>query len=383
MENNAFNRHNPAFITIKERFPLTKEGSTKSTFHVVLDTSQVSLPFKVGDSLALYPQNDPLLVSHLTQALRAQATDRVKDPKTGCELSLKEFLTHKANLSRLTSSFLKLLYEYEPSHDKKNQLSRLLHEENRLLLTQYLSSHDPLDLFKEYKGNQAPLDQLCAQFGPLLPRFYSIASSSRTYPHEIHLTVALTTFTHQGEQRYGVASHFLSALAKPQETPIPVYVQPTSHFHLPSDDTLPLILIGPGTGIAPYRAFLQERIATGARGKHWLFFGERCRATDYLYEEDIEQWRREGHLEVDLAFSRDQPEKLYVQHLMRAKQTQLWRWLQEGALLYVCGDAHHMAKDVDLALHQIAQDAGHLTPEAAKTYIKGLRSSKRYLTDVY
>lgn len=383
MENSGFNRHHPAIVTIKQRVSLTQQGSTKNTYHIVLDTHHLSLPFTAGDSLALYPQNDPLLVSHLIQALKAQDSDRVTDPKTGQVVSLREFLTHKANLSRLTSSFLKLLYEYEPSHNKKKQLSHLLHEANRPLLKQYLTEHDPLDLFKEYEGNQAPLEQLCAQFGPLLPRFYSIASSPRVYPHEIHLTVALTTFTHQGELRYGVASHFLNTLAQPHTTPISVYIQPTQHFRLPTDDTLPLILIGPGTGVAPYRAFLQERIASGARGKHWLFFGERNRSTDYLYAEELEQWKQKGQLQLDLAFSRDQSEKLYVQHLMRAKQELLWSWLQEGAILYVCGDAHHMAKEVDATLHSIAQEAGHLTPEEAKAYVKTLRASKRYLTDVY
>ncbi len=355
-------RLHPAVVTIKERIRLTKQGSTKETFHVVLDTGKSPLTFKVGDSVGVYAQNDP---------------------RSKTVFSLRDFLTLKANLSRLTSSFLKLFYEYEPSHDQKNKLEHLLQPDNKPHLTQYLTSHDPLDLCKEYQNNKVPLQELCNQFGPLLPRFYSIASSPVVYPNEIHLTVALFTFSHQGEQRYGVGSHFLCSLAKKRETPVPVYVQSSSHFGLPEEDNTPIILVGPGTGIAPYRAFLQERIAQGAKGKNWLFFGERNRATDYLYEEELEQWSAEGTIRLDLAFSRDQEEKLYVQHRLLEKSTEVWNWLQEGAYFYVCGDAHRMAKDVDHALHEIVKKEGRLNDESVKAYIKLLRTNRRYLADVY
>lgn len=377
------NRLHPALVTIKERVRLTKPGSTKQTFHVVLDTSEASLSFKVGDSLGIYPQNDPVLVDHLILAMRAKGDEEIFDTRSKTHFVLREFLTRKANLSRLTSSFLKLFYEYEPSHDQKNKLHHLLQQDNKTLLTHYLSSHDPLDLCKEYQNNQAPLQELCNQFGPLLPRFYSIASSPLVHKQEIHLTVALFTFSHQGEQRYGVGSHFLCSLAVPEQTAIPAYVQPTPHFYLPEDDSAPIILIGPGTGIAPYRAFLQERSARRSMGKNWVFFGERNRATDYLYEEDLERWREEGKICLDLAFSRDQEEKLYVQHLMLKQSTKVWNWLQEDAYFYVCGDAHRMAKDVDHALHEIVKQEGRLNEESAKAYVKQLRASKRYLADIY
>jgi len=376
-------RLHPARATIKERFPLTGPTSTKHTFHISLDISQAPIQFKVGDSIGIYPQNDPLLVEHLIQAMKAQASDPILDPRSGTPLTLWEFLSFKANLSRLTSSFLKLFYEYEPLHDKKNHLHRLLQQENKPLLTQYLASHDPLDLFREYQDTATPLQELCAQFGPLLPRFYSIASSKQLFKEEVHLTVALFTFTHQQELRYGVGSHFLCHLANIGKTEIPIYVQPAPHFTLPSDPSAPIIMIGPGTGVAPFRAFLQERIEQGAPGKNWLFFGERNRASDYFYEKEFEQWRLEGKLRLDLAFSRDQEEKIYVQHRMQENAQEIWAYLQEGAYFYVCGDAHRMAKDVEHTLQQIAATQGAMSPEEARAYVKSLRTQKRYLTDIY
>jgi sulfite reductase (NADPH) flavoprotein alpha-component len=377
------NRLNPAKAKISDRYLLTKFGSTKHTFHVTLDISETKVHFKVGDSIGIYPQNDPILVEHLIQAMNGKASTMITDPRSQIPMTLWDFLSFKANLSRLTSSFLKLFYDYEKLHDKKNSLHRLLQQENKPLLTQYLSTHDPLDLFKEYQDVDAPLQETIAQFGPLLPRFYSVASSQLLHPNQVDLTVALFTFSHQGEQRFGVGSHFLCHLANPGETPVPIYVQPAHHFTLPADDTTPIIMVGPGTGVAPYRAFLQERILKGATGKNWLFFGERNAKSDYFYEEEFEALRAAGKLRLDLAFSRDQEEKVYVQHKMYEQSAELWKWLQEGAYFYVCGDAHRMAKDVEHTLHKIAQEQGAMSEEAAKAYIKSLRTQKRYLADVY
>lgn len=376
-------RHHPALGRIKERYLLTKEGSTKQTYHLALDLMDTPISFKVGDSIGIFPQNDPLLVQHLIEAMKAKKEEWITDPKSGASITLWDFLSYKANLSRLTSSFLKLFYTYEAGHDKKNHLHRLLQQENKPLLSQYLSTHDPLDLLKEYQNVQAPLQELCTQFGPLLPRFYSVASSLLLHPKEVHLTVALFTFNHQGEQRYGVGSHFLCHLAKLDETPVPLYVLKAAHFRLPSDDSIPIIMVGPGTGVAPFRAFMQERVARGATDKNWLFFGERNRKTDYFYAADWEAWAKAGKLKLDLAFSRDQPEKIYVQHRMLEKAKEIWSWLEEGAHFYVCGDAHRMAKDVETTLQKIVREQGNKTEEAAKAYIKTLRTEKRYLIDVY
>lgn len=376
-------RLHPAIARIKERYLLTGQGSTKHTFHVTLDLSTAPIRFKVGDSIGIYAQNDPILVEHLIEAMKARSDDVIIEPRSKQPMTLWEFLSYKANLSRITSSFLKLFYECEMIHDKKNHLHRLLQQENKPLLTQYLSTHDPLDLFKEYQEVAAPLQELCAQFGPLLPRFYSVASSQLQTPDLVDLTVALFSFTHQEQQRYGVGSHFLCHLAEPMTTPIPIYVQPAHHFTLPADPTSPIIMVGPGTGIAPFRAFLQERLKKGATGKNWLFFGERNRSCDYFYQEEFEQMRKDHMLRLDLAFSRDQDQKIYVQHKMLENAKDLWSWLQDGAYFYVCGDAHKMAKDVEHTLEHIAQTQGNMTEEAAKAYIKALRTQKRYLADVY
>ncbi len=379
----TIDRLHPVNATIKERYSLTKPESTKHTVHISLDLSHAPIRFKVGDSIGIYGQNDPRLVRHLIEAMKASGEELIVDPRSQQTLSLWEFLSFKANLSRLTSSFLKLFHEYEPEHDKKNSLHRLLQSENKPLLSQYLSTHDPLDLFKEYRDVNAPLQELCVQFGPLLPRFYSVASSQLLFEKEAHLTVALFTFSHQGEQRFGVASHFLCNLAKLHDTPVPIYVQPAHHFTLPSDDSIPIIMIGPGTGVAPYRAFMQERIFKNAPGKNWLFFGERNRHSDYFYQHDWEHWVAQDKLKLDLAFSRDQSEKIYVQHKMLENAKDLWAWIEDGAYFYVCGDAHRMAKDVETTLQHIIQTQGQMSEEAAKLYIKNMRTNKRYLTDVY
>lgn len=367
-------RHHPVFLRMKERKELTSGGieSAKQTFHISLDLAAAEISFEAGDSLGVFAQNDPTLVQHILQAMGVAPHTLVTDPRSQQPMSLLEFLTHKANLSRVTSSFLRLFHT-----------ENLLEEGNREALLQYLATHDPLDLFRSYKLNAGvSLQEVCAQFGPLLPRFYSVASSLVEHPSEVHLLVAVSTFTHSGEIRFGVASHFLCHLAQ-SETPIPVYVQPAPHFSLPQDPHTPIIMVGPGTGVAPFRAFLQERIARGAPGKNWLFFGEQHRAHHYFYQDFFEELVKNKQLELDLAFSRDQVEKIYVQHRMQEKGAQLWRWLQEGAYFYVCGDADKMAKDVEHALHLILQEHGGLNEEGARDYIRHMRKEKRYLADVY
>jgi sulfite reductase (NADPH) flavoprotein alpha-component len=221
------------------------------------------------------------------------------------------------------------------------------------------------------------------QFAPLLPRFYSVASSPKTHPDEVHLTVALSTYDHHGELRYGVASHFLCHIAEENATAIPSYVQPTPHFTLPHNHEAHIIMIGPGTGVAPFRGFLHERLAHNAPGKNWLFFGERHRAFDFFYEEFWTSLVGQNKLRLDLAFSRDQEDKQYVQHRLTENGKELWSWLQEGAYLYLCGDADPMAKEVEATLLQIFKEHGNLAEADAKAYLKSMRHERRYLIDVY
>jgi sulfite reductase (NADPH) flavoprotein alpha-component len=382
-KDSSISRSNPYHSTIRERFALTKPGSSKTTYHVSLNLKNSGIQFQSGDSIGILAQNDPILVQHLIDAMKSSGDEKIADPRSKETIILRDFLTFKANLSRLTSSFLRLLNTYEPYQDKKGRLDQLLLQENKPLLSEFLSTHDPLDVLKEYHEAKAPLQELCSQFGPLLPRFYSVASSPKAFPDEVHLTVALFTYTHSEEKRYGVASHFLCHLCEEQKTKVPIYVQPAHCFALPSDPNIPMIMIGPGTGIAPFRAFLQERVHLGAKGKNWLFFGERNRAFDFFYEDFLAELTTQGKLRLDVAFSRDQAEKLYVQNKMYENGAELWSWIQEGAYLYVCGDAQEMSKDVDAMLRTIAMEHGNLSEESAKAFLKKLRADKRYLLDVY
>jgi sulfite reductase (NADPH) flavoprotein alpha-component len=226
-----------------------------------------------------------------------------------------------------------------------------------------------------------------AELIPLLkklqPRLYSISSSPKAHPDEVHLTIGAVRYDTHGRARKGICSTFLADRCS-AETPVPVFVQVSHGFRLPASGETPVIMCGPGTGIAPFRAFLEERLATGAKGRNWLFFGDQRRSTDFLYQETLEGWLGDGHLaRLDLAFSRDQAEKIYVQNRMLENAAEIWSWLQEGAHFYVCGDASRMAKDVDASLHQIAQTAGDLSKEAAAAYVSNLKSDKRYQRDVY
>jgi len=366
---------------IKERFLLTKPTSTKKTYHLSLDLSGSNLSFRVGDSLGVFPQNDPVLVERLLTALKCTGKEKIIDPRGQGELSFQEFLSSKVNLSRTTSSLLKQIYEREQNHDKKLQLRHLL--ESKPLLSEYLAYHEPLDVIKEYPDVSFLPQEISSHFAPLLPRFYSVASSLKVIPEEVHLTVALSSYIHGKEERFGVASHFLCHLAEPMSTPVPLYVQSGGDFTLPSDPARCLIMVGPGTGVAPFRAFLQERCANHATGKHWLFFGECHQKTDFLYEEFLQGLVSQGLLRLDVAFSRDQSEKVYVQHKMYEHKKDLWKWLEEGAYFYVCGDAKSMAKDVEAMVKRIIQEEGNLSEEGAKEYVKALKKEKRYLADVY
>ncbi|NGX37842.1 MAG: Sulfite reductase [NADPH] flavoprotein alpha-component [Chlamydiae bacterium] len=373
-----FDRNHPALATLKERYPLTKESSSKQTWHVTLDMKNIDIEYHPGDSVGILAQNDPVLVDHLIEAMRAKPTDLITHKRTGEKFPLHAFLSRCANLSRITSSFLKLLHECEASLEAKEHMQNLLADKSKLRA--FLSENDPLNLLRDYAKSKLPLQELCDQFGPLLPRFYSVASSQYTQKDTLDLTVALFTWMQNNEKRYGIASHFLCHLAEIGKTPIPLYVQPAPHFRLPAAHDTPIIMIGPGTGIAPFRAFMQERQHHGASGKHWLFFGERNRKSDFFYESE---WNAHKNLELHTAFSRDQEEKVYVQHKMLENAKELYAWLQDGAHLYVCGDAKIMAKDVDNALHEIILKHGNMSEDEVKSYIKSLKKEGRYRLDVY
>lgn len=377
------NRSLPSKLVLKSKHLLTRSTSERQTYHLVLDLCDSQISFKPGDSLAIHPQNDPLLVKRLLNALHFTGDEIVIGRRNQSPTTTKNFLTHQANLSRLTSSLISYFYRSNPPNNLKEPLTSWLKEENKPFLLDYVNSHDLFDFLEDYPTIPLCPQELCSQFSPLLPRFYSIASSQSHHREELHLTVALLNFDHRGEKRYGVGSHFLCHLAEPRKTAIFAYVQPSTHFSLPQDNDIPIIMVGPGTGVAPFRAFMQERVTWGAQGKHWLFFGERNEASDFFYKEEWLHLVQSQKLRLDLAFSRDQKDKIYVQHRLYEQRKDLWQWLQEGALFYVCGDAKRMAQDVEAMLRTIAQEEGKLTLDEAKHYVKGLKKQKRYLTDVY
>ncbi len=375
----VYTKTSPCIAKIHSRTALNPSNKNKQTFHISLNIEGSNLHFTPGDSLGILPQNDPTLIRDLLSFMDLEPTSFVIDPRSQESLSLLNYLTSKVNLSRISTSLLETLTH---SSSKKDKITDLLHPEKKTELTSFLQGKDLLDVFEELDVSKIKPETILPHLSPLLPRFYSISSSLKSHENEVHLLVALSSYEHKKGPRFGVASHFLCNLAKENHTEIPLYVQPSKHFKIPEDSSKNLIMIGPGTGVAPYRAFLQERAALNAEGNNWLFFGERNRDTDFFYKDFWDSFSAQGKLKLSTAFSRDQEEKIYVQHKLLEEAAEVWRWLENGAYFYVCGDADKMAKDVEAALLQIIQQNGH-TEETAKAYLKNLKVSKRYLADVY
>ncbi len=374
-----YSKASPCLAKMHSRTLLNPSNKTKQTYHISLNIQETGIFFHPGDSLGILPQNDPGLIEELLAFIDSSPNRVIVDPRSQSSLPLIEYFTSKVNLGRVSTSLLTSLLV---SSQKKDVLANLLQPENKLALTTFLEGKDLLDVFEELGVSGISPEVLLPHLAPLLPRFYSISSSLKAHQDEVHLLVALSSYEHKKGTRYGVASHFLCNLAKENETHIPLYVQPSKHFKIPEDSSKDLIMIGPGTGVAPYRAFLQERSMEKAEGKHWLFFGERNKHTDFFYQDFWHSHCSQGTLKVSTAFSRDQEEKVYVQHKLLEEAEEVWHWLENGAYFYVCGDASKMAKDVEATLLQIIQKQG-FSEEGAKMYFKNLKVAKRYLTDVY
>ena len=376
-------RNNPFLAKLVERCALNKEGSLKDIRHLVVNLSGSGLSYSCGDSLGVFPENDAEEVGALLRALGFDGEEKVCLPKLSEELSIREALLTKLSIRQPSRRVLKAYYETVTHLDERARLEKLLRPECTEECKQYAEQRSFLDLAEEYPSAkfapQAYVDGLCR----LVPRLYSIASSSLLYPDEVHLTVVVVRY--QGARRMiqGVASSYLAERVVLDQSVLPVFVA-RSHFKLPQDDSADLIMVGPGTGVAPFRAFVQERCQKQAKGRMWLFFGDQRKAYDYLYEEEWQKYLSEGQLtRLDLAFSRDQEYKIYVQDRMLENAAALWKWLEGGAYLYVCGDAKRMAKDVDAALHRIVQEQGQMSEEKTKEYVKMLKKQKRYQRDIY
>jgi sulfite reductase (NADPH) flavoprotein alpha-component len=378
-----YNKSYPFLASIKERYCLCSPESVKKIYHIVLDLKGSGIVYSVGDSIGVFSQHDPELVERTLQAMHAAGHELVTDKRTHQKTTLREILTSRANITSLSRKFLTEIALRQMDPSKKKRLDFLFEEAHKAALKEYLANHEIWDALQENTEVHFSLDEFVSLMMPMLPRFYSIASSMSVVGEEVHLTVADLAYTTNQHLRRGVCTYYLCELAPMHVPVIPVYVQPNHGFTLPADSSADLIMIGPGTGIAPYRGFMQERMLKKASGKHWLFFGERNRAHHFFYRDFWHELTAQDKLKLDLAFSRDQEHKIYVWHRMLEKSKELFQWLENGAYLYVCGDAHRMAKDVEATLLHIVKEEGAMDEASAKQYLKKLKTEQRYLRDVY
>jgi sulfite reductase (NADPH) flavoprotein alpha-component len=378
-----FTKDNPYVTRVTENRLLNGLGSDKETRHFVVAIEPEMLAYTAGDSLGIFPRNDPMVVSEILGLLGATGDEEVTLPRVPERARLRDALESKLSLASPGRKTVEGMAARTTDPVERERLAALLEPDAKDGLARFLEEREFVDLLVEFPGARPGIQEFVDQLRRLVPRLYSIASSPLVHPTEVHLTVAIVRYTTNGRRRGGACTTYLADRVEKGVSPVEVFVA-KSHFGPPEDDGVPMIMVGPGTGIAPFRAFLQEREARRASGDNWLFFGDQHRATDFLYEDEFERLRASGMLaRLDLAFSRDQTGKVYVQDRMRENGAELWRWLQRGAHFYVCGDAKRMARDVDAALLEIVATHGAMTPEQATAYVRALKHEKRYQRDVY
>lgn len=370
-----YDRKRPYPAELLDRVCLNGRGSSKQVYHAELSLEESGLHYEPGDSVGVYVQNDERLVDRLITSVNLSGTEAVDI--AGESHSLREALMHQLELTRLT----------RPTVDRWARLSESRELTERVKdhreLMGWMRGRDLLDLIQDYPVPGLDAQTLVSQVRKLPPRLYSIASSQAAVEDEVHLTVAAVRYQALGRDRKGVASTWLADRLA-DDARAPVFIDTNKNFKLPEDSDAPIIMVGPGTGIAPFRAFMQEREVQGHKGKNWLFFGDRNFRTDFLYQSEWLQWRKRGLLNrIDVAFSRDTERKVYVQHRIREAAQEVWAWLEDGAYFYVCGDATAMAPDVNEALLDVIMHQGNLTRERAEEYLRDLTKSKRYQRDVY
>ena len=374
----VYDKKNPFPSCLKRRVLLNKEGSDKETLHLELCLAGSGLEYRPGDSLAVIPANSPQVVGQVLEAGEFDAGETV-ELKGGKTKPLGEALATDLNITGITKNVLKKYNAFAQSE----KIETLLNPENKAALDDYLRGREVIDMLTDFPLPGLAASDFCGTLRKLLPRLYSIASSPKAHPGEVHLTVAVLRYHSHGRDREGVCSTYTADRVNEGGT-MPVFLHYDKNFKLPEDGDTPIIMVGPGTGIAPFRAFVEERAAIGATGKSWLFFGDQHQTTDYLYGDEWERYVGDGKLSrIDLAFSRDQEHKVYVQHRMLEQAAEMYSWLNDGAVFYVCGDASRMAKDVHEALITIAEKEGGKSREDAEAWVKQLHTDKRYLKDVY
>ncbi len=373
-----YTRDQPYLAPLREKYPLTSEVSSKLTLHLSFALDDPAMHYQAGDACGVVAQNDPALVDALLAHLPFNADATLEIPKLG-SVSVREALLHHLQPTRLSR---KMVHHFAEKTGSKS-LTALLPPEQAVHLESFMYDRGLVDLLVDYPGAITSPAELIAILPRLAPRLYSISSSPAAHGREVHCTVAVVRYRSHNRERGGIASTMLADRLD-SNTRTPIYIQPNKRFRLPQDAQAPMIMVGPGTGIAPFRAFLHERQALGQKGRNWLFFGERSAKTDFLYCRELQTMCESDHLtRLDTAFSRDQEQKIYVQDRMVEQGAELWRWLNEGGQFYVCGDASRMAKDVDAALHSVVEKHGGLSADAAREYVSEMHDNGRYHRDVY
>jgi sulfite reductase (NADPH) flavoprotein alpha-component len=371
-------RDRPHLATLVASRPLNAPDSEKQTQNVVISLAGSGIAYEPGDSLGVWAGNLPEEVDLVLTILRARGSEQVT-LADGTASTAREALTRQCNLREPSDELYQLLSRHAKNDIEATRLARLA--EDGAAAAEH-GVHDVFDVLTTFRSARPTVAEFVQSLGKLQPRLYSIASSLKAHPDEVHLTVAVVRYALHRRDYGGVASNFFAERLRPGQR-VPVYIQVSHGFRLPADD-VPVIMIGPGTGVAPFRAFLEERAARGATGRNWLFFGNQRREQDFLYREEFEAHLKSGVLtNLHTAFSRDQAQKVYVQDRMLEQGRELWAWLDAGACFYVCGDAQRMARDVDTTLKLIAVQHGGLSEERAAEYVKDLAAAGRYLRDVY
>jgi len=372
-----YTRTNPFPAKLAVNRSLCGEDSEKDTRHFELDLKGSGLSYEVGDSMTVWPTNDPALADEIIKIIGAKGDESVKSPAR--ETTLRDALLSDCRITQTAPKFLKAIAERARAAPLLNEL---LTPERKEDLDKYLWGMEVIDFLVEHPSIKWAPQEFVDTLAKLMPRLYSISSSLKAHPDQVHFTIDVVHYESRGRKRKGVCSTFLAERA--EKTSVPVFPN-TSRFRLPEDGNTPIAMVGPGTGIAPFRAFLQERKAIGAKGKNWLFFGSQHEHCNYFYRDELEGMKRDGFLtRLDCAWSRDSTAKTYVQNKMLENGAEIWKWIDtENAQFFVCGDARRMAKDVDAALRKIIQEQGGKSDEQTNEYVEKLKSDKRYKRDVY
>ena len=369
-------RKNPFPTQLSVNRRLSGAGSKKDIRHYEVALIGDDAPaYEAGDAVNVLPANDPALVELWLNRLEMKADSAVP----GHDRPLADLMLRDWEIVTPTKDFVAMV----AMKSGDSELAHVLEHNDKETLEDFLWNKDTLDLLIDFPQIALDLNEVATLFRPLQHRAYSISSSSKVYPESVHMTISTVRFRGNRRLHQGVASGYLAERVSETDA-LSVFMSPNKNFRVPEQGDTPIIMVGPGTGVAPFRAFLQERQATGAGGKNWLFFGDQTRADDYIYSEELEAMHTDGLLSrLDLAFSRDQADKVYVQHRMLEHGKALFDWLENGAHFYVCGDATRMARDVDEALHQIIAQQGGMDEDAARDYVNAMKKAKRYARDVY